>query len=489
MNKRDLAELTKRNRVALGCYATTIGVITLAYLLEVIKGNRTFVYFLVDFLLMWVPATIAFVMQRSEDLREKVKYIILFGFAIPWGFMLFTATNNLVFTYALVILIALNAYADRSFAMATAIVFNVVNVSSVAYTAISEGLDKEAVVTAEIQILLLFLCGVFNVIIAKMGAAINEEKLNEINEEKEHTNKLLDQVMSVSGELTKGIEQINGKMQKLDEAMDRTCFAMEEVKKGTGETSDSVQTQIVMTGEIKESLDEVNSFTDAITTSITETDTAIRQGNSNMENLEHEVEKSVKFSGEAASELQALEYSTKQMRKIIDLINSVASQTSLLALNASIEAARAGEAGRGFSVVATEISNLANQTQSATGEINNLISDINKKLLDVDRAIKAFIEGSQRQHAATIETVKSFDTISSDTESIKTNAQGLSKAVVKLTKANKTIVEAVQNISAVIEEVSAHSKETYESSVNNTTTVDDMMKILDQLNKQSASLK
>ena len=75
-------------------------------------------------------------------------------------------------------------------------------------------------------------------------------------------------------------------------------------------------------------------------------------------------------------ELNKLNEYTGMMQSIIDVINNITTQTSLLALNASIEAARAGEAGRGFSVVAGEISNLANQTTSATENITELINNV-----------------------------------------------------------------------------------------------------------------
>ena len=488
-NKTRMTEAVRRNRAAISCYIITISVITGAYLIEAIKGNRTFPYFFTVFSSLWIPGAVVLFLHLTKRYVDVIKYLILFGFALPWAFMLFTANNDLVFTYALVIMIALNAYADRRFAITTAITYNIINVGSVVFFAFMYGLSKEDIVTAEIQLFLLLLCGLFNIFVAIMGGMLNDEKLESIKAEKNNAAQLLEKVLSVSTEITLGIEQMNSKMKQLNQAMDRTCYSMEEVSTGTSVTSDSIQTQIVMTGEIQNRLDDVTKHAQAILDSVTETGRAIGLGAINMDNLEKEVAASDKYSSDAAKELLELENSTRQMQSIVDLINNVADQTSLLALNASIEAARAGEAGRGFSVVATEISNLANQTQNATGDINELISGIDQKLLDVDKAIKAFIEGSRRQHDATIETVKSLDIIKTDSKDIEDSTGGLSESVTNLAEANKNIIDAVQNISAIMEEFSAHSKETYESSVRNRATVNEMTKIVEHLNELAVSMK
>ncbi|NOZ42545.1 MAG: HAMP domain-containing protein [Alphaproteobacteria bacterium] len=90
----------------------------------------------------------------------------------------------------------------------------------------------------------------------------------------------------------------------------------------------------------------------------------------------------------ASSRVTQMVNSSEKINEIISLINDIAEQTNLLALNATIEAARAGEAGKGFAVVASEVKNLASQTASATDEIRKQITSMQETTDDTVSAVQ-----------------------------------------------------------------------------------------------------
>lgn len=168
---------------------------------------------------------------------------------------------------------------------------------------------------------------------------------------------------------------------------------MVQIQRLFKEIAESVSLQGSNTEESQASIGNVLEMNQGVLESITKTreisENTMKRVNESygqineLGNEMHNISNSVEF---ATSEMDVLIERVGNIDAILQAINEVASQTNLLALNASIEASRAGEHGKGFSVVATEIKKLAEQTEVETDKINALIRQINEKIDTVKKA-------------------------------------------------------------------------------------------------------
>ncbi len=179
------------------------------------------------------------------------------------------------------------------------------------------------------------------------------------------------------------------------------------------------------------------------------------------------------------NKIMGLGININKINEITNIINSIAEQTNLLALNAAIEAARAGEAGKGFAVVADEIRALAEQSKVSSENISKLISGISKdtdvivqdsvtmddELVSQANIINNSIVSFEKIITAVSEVIPKIETvknsakdIDNDNNDILIRVDGISSISVKISASSQEISAASEEMSASTEEVASFSQ-------------------------------
>lgn len=480
-----------RNKTAIVEQAALVSIIAVAYLIEFIKHNRTLGYTLAVVAICYIPVIIASIIyNNNKDTENGVMRTIGIGFTALYGFVLFTAANDHVYTYVMPMLIILLLFNQMRFITIIGIGSIIFNIISVLINILYYHRTEAANITSyEIQVLLVIMCSIFFIVLSRITVKISDIRGARLSIETDKANDLVEKILDVSRDMSDNIVTVDDKVAGLKESMTQTLDSMSEVTSGTNESAEAIQRQLVKTEEIQEYITSVQNATVVIGDSMESTMNAIEEGDSQVAQLTKLTAESDKAGAQVAESLASFSEIAGQMNSITDLIKSVASQTSLLALNASIEAARAGEAGRGFAVVADEISSLAAQTTKATGDITGLIDQINSQLDGMIASIDGLLEGNKQQTESAEKTAGSFEDIAQNIDRIRHQSDELNKIVRLLADSNKEIVDSIQTISAITEEVSAHSNETYSASEDNQKIIDEITGLVDGLNADAEKLK
>jgi len=248
---------------------------------------------------------------------------------------------------------------------------------------------------------------------------------------KSDINQLADSLSALINEVNNTVEQVASAATQISATSDSLAAATQEQSAQTDDVASAVE-------EMSRTITE-NAMGATRTAEVAQKNGELaNQGGSVVQQTVQKMKDIAKVVGDSALTIQKLGESSKQIGEIIAVIDDIADQTNLLALNAAIEAARAGEQGRGFAVVADEVRKLAERTTDATKQIANMIRGIQK---ETNMAVEAMNQGNQ-------EVQKGIDL-----------ADRAGQALKDILNSTKEVLEMINQIAAASEEQSATSEE------------------------------
>lgn len=436
----------RNNKTVMKTHLIDVTVMNIFCLLQFLGGMQSGTYVLITLLLGYLPVFIERHFWKKDRETKAIKHIASYGFGIFYTFCLFTSVNQLVYIFAVPMILVASVYNDEAYLTkinAVVILESLIAVIGGAFTGRFGYINLDYGI---IQIVSIILIGAYSQITTKTL--------------KQNYGQILAELSDLSEEMKQGILEMHTDLEKLSGASKLTMSAMEEVSTGTNDTAEAVQNQLLQTQSIQDKTGLVYDSMQHISDSMQKTLAALHAGNEDVAVLVEKVEMSVENGQKVADKLKLLDKSVEEMNSITDVIGTIARQTGLLSLNARIEASHAGEFGKGFAVVASEISEMAGQTSAATTDIAELIKSASLSIEEVVNVIYELIEGIHEERQSTEHTSNSFDLILDNTKSIQKQVEYLQNHMEELKEANKQITDSVETISAVSEEVSAHAAET-----------------------------
>ncbi|AZO93853.1 methyl-accepting chemotaxis protein [Halocella sp. SP3-1] len=299
---------------------------------------------------------------------------------------------------------------------------------------------------------------------------------------------MIGKVAEISEGVATSSEKLTAAGDQVGESAEQVGVSIQNVAAGAEEQAAQIERTANNTNNLINKIDDINQGSNTMNEAAGHVMNDIKKGNESVNYSIKNINNVKTSTGEVAEIINTLGETSAEIDNIVGLINGIAAQTNLLALNAAIEAARAGNAGKGFSVVAEEIRQLAEESSGATEQIAVLISKIQKGVNNAIAEMDNNIEAVDNSVKAIDDTGDVFNEIEREALNLKELINEIVQNSQAMAEDSKQVEEAINDITELSEQFASNSEEVAASSEEQIAATEEIVDGAKDLNDMSEEL-
>lgn len=300
---------------------------------------------------------------------------------------------------------------------------------------------------------------------------------------------LIKKIADSSSSVAHSAELLRAGAEQNTHAIEQIASTIQQVSNGASEQSEKSQETVDVINEMHEGNKKVYENARVVMATSDKANKAADAGNRKLEQLLSQIstiEDKIAGTQQTTEDLKAR---TGEIKRILDSITQIATQTNLLSLNAAIEAARAGENGKGFAVVAEEIRKLAIGSSNAAKEITGILKEIHEQSENVAESMSQGVHEVKAGSQLATEARESFGDIVKTGKEVENQVKQINDEIEKMVEGIKKVEGMSRNISEIAKESSAGSQEAAAAIEEQTASLQEILASTSELSNMAVELK
>lgn len=298
--------------------------------------------------------------------------------------------------------------------------------------------------------------GIKSVADGDLRETLSEDKALALSQGKDEISQLFNSLHNMRNSLNALIGQVQLSGIQVTSSTTQIAASARQLEATVAEQAASIREVTATTKEIATTSEELMKTMNTVSEAVSDTASMTESGRNKLDSMQSSMREFIEATSYISSKLGVINEKANKISSIVTTINKISDQTNLLSLNAAIEAEKAGEYGKGFSVVAREITRLSDQTAIATKDIEYMVKEMQSSVSSGVMEMDKFTEGVRRG-------VESMDKIGDQLGHIIDQVNALGPQFEVVNDGMRTQVDGAQQISEAMSQLSITAEQTKES--------------------------